>query len=77
MFFISGIFFAATMIPQQYWYLFSWNPLFHAIELSRDAFFISYATPVGDWVYLSTCALVSLAFGLICFYANRMRFITK
>ena len=34
MFLISGIFFCATMIPQQYWYLFSWNPVFHILELS-------------------------------------------
>ena len=49
MFMISGIFFCATMIPAKYWFLFTWNPIFHAIELSRDAFFESYVTPVGDW----------------------------
>jgi len=76
LFFISGIFFAATMIPQQYWYLFTWNPIFHAIELSRDAFFTSYVTPVGSWLYLSLCALVSFTLGIITFYQNRMRFLT-
>jgi capsular polysaccharide transport system permease protein len=76
MFFISGIFFAATMIPQQYWYLFSWNPVFHAIELSRDAFFASYTTPVGSWFYLSVWALVSFTLGITAFYQNRMRFLT-
>ncbi len=77
MFFISGIFFAATMIPQQYWYLFSWNPIFHAIELSRDAFFISYISPIGSWQYLGLCALVSFCLGIVVFYQNRMRFITS
>ena len=76
MFFISGIFFAAPMIPQQYWYLFSWNPIFHAIELSRDAFFVSYVTPVGSWLYLSLCALVSFTLGIVTFYQSRMRFLT-
>lgn len=76
LFFISGIFFAATMIPQQYWYLFTWNPVFHAIELSRDAFFVSYITPVGSWLYLSLCALVSFTLGIVTFYQNRMRFLT-
>ena len=76
LFFISGIFFAATMIPQQYWYLFTWNPIFHAIELSRDAFFVSYVTPVGSWLYLSLCALVSFTLGIVTFYQNRMRFLT-
>ena len=76
LFFISGVFFAATMIPQQYWYLFTWNPIFHAIELSRDAFFVSYVTPVGSWLYLSLCALVSFTLGIVTFYQNRMRFLT-
>jgi capsular polysaccharide transport system permease protein len=75
MFFISGIFFAATMIPQQYWYLFSWNPIFHAIELSRDAFFITYTTPIGSWEYLGLCALISFSAGIFLFYRHRTRFI--
>jgi len=77
MFFISGIFFTATMIPQQYWYLFTWNPIFHALELSRDAFFIAYTSPIGSWEYLSFSALVSLTTGLGLFYNNRIRFISK
>ena len=76
MFMISGIFFCATMIPQQYWYLFTWNPIFHVIELSRDAFFASYTTPVGSWEYVGLCALVSFSVGLMLFNLNRNRFIT-
>lgn len=76
MLFISGVFFCATMIPQQYWYLFSWNPIFHAIELSRDAFFASYTTPVGSWEYMGLCALVAISIGLMLFQLNRNRFIT-
>lgn len=75
MFFISGIFFCATMIPQQYWYLFTWNPIFHVLELSRDAFFSTYTTPVGSWEYLGLCALVSFSIGLMMFHLNRNRFI--
>ena len=77
MFFISGIFFCATMIPQQYWYLFTWNPIFHVIELSRDALFESYSTPVGSWAYVASIALVSNAIGLMLYQANRQRFITS
>lgn len=75
MFFISGIFYSASMIPPQYWHLFTWNPLFHIIELSRDAFFESYKTPVGDWFYVSLAALISFSFGLMTFRINRHRFI--
>ncbi len=76
MFFISGILFCATMIPQQYWYLFSWNPIFHVMELSRDAFFASYTTPIGSWEYVGLCALVSISIGLVLYQVNRNRFIT-
>jgi len=72
---ISGIFFSATMVPQQYWYLFSWNPVFHAIELSRDGFFFSYTTPVGSWEYLVAVTLVINAVALMLYQVNRQRFV--
>jgi capsular polysaccharide transport system permease protein len=75
MFFVSGIFFCATMIPQQYWYLFTWNPIFHAIELSRDAFFVSYETPVGSWLYLGLLTLGFNVLGLMLYRINRIRFV--
>jgi capsular polysaccharide transport system permease protein len=73
---ISGVMFSATMIPSQYWYLFDWNPVFHAIELSRDGYFSAYTTPVGDWGYLELCAFICFSFGLMTFQINRLRFIT-
>ncbi|WP_260680351.1 ABC transporter permease [Thalassotalea sp. PS06] len=76
MFLISGIFFSATMIPSQYWFLFDWNPIFHVIELSRDAYFQSYTTPVGDWKYVCFVVLCCLAAGLMTFQINRLKFIT-
>ncbi|MCL1126836.1 ABC transporter permease [Shewanella surugensis] len=75
LFFISGIFFCAVMIPPQYWHLLDWNPIFHAIELSRDSFFKAYESPVGSWFYLSFCALVSFSSGLALFHLSRQRFI--
>ncbi|MCH1930208.1 ABC transporter permease [Shewanella sp. A25] len=75
MFFISGIMFCATMIPQQYWYLLSWNPLFHVTELSRDAYFDGYQTPVGSFTYLGLWAIASFTLGLMTFRINRGRFI--
>lgn len=77
MFFISGIFYCATMIPPQYWYLFSWNPVFHAIELSRHSFFESYATPIGDWGYLAFISVLLFVVGFMAFWVSRRRFITS
>jgi capsular polysaccharide transport system permease protein len=76
MFMISGVFFCATMIPAQYWYLFDWNPIFHVIELSRDAMFASYTTPVGSWQYVGLWALSTVSVGLMLYQVNRNRFIT-
>lgn len=76
MFFVSGIFFCATMVPQQYWYLFTWNPIFHVIEISRDALFSTYVTPVGSWAFLCFFALVTNAIGLMLYQVNRQRFIS-
>jgi capsular polysaccharide transport system permease protein len=77
MFLISGIFFTATMIPQKYIYLFDWNPIFHVIELIRQAMFVSYTSPVGDWQYVAFCALVVNAAGLMLYQVSRQRFITS
>jgi capsular polysaccharide transport system permease protein len=77
MFMISGIFFTATMIPQKYLYLFDWNPIFHVIELIRQAMFVSYTSPIGDWQYVAFCALVSNAAGLMLYQVSRQRFITS
>jgi len=77
LFFISGVLFCATMIPANYWYLFDWNPIFHAIELIHDAMFASYTTPVGSWSYLGSCALVAVGVGLMLYQVNRQRFITS
>jgi capsular polysaccharide transport system permease protein len=77
MFMISGIFFTATMIPQKYLYLFDWNPIFHCIELIRQAMFVSYTSPIGDWQYVAFCALAANAAGLMLYQISRQRFITS
>ena len=77
LFFISGIFFVATSIPQQYWYLFTWNPVFHVMELSRESFFDVYTSPVASWFYLIFCSICSLGIGLTLFHVNRFRFLLK
>lgn len=77
MFMISGVFFTATMIPQKYHYLLEWNPIFHIIELARQAMFISYTTPVGEWQYVAFCALVTNAAGLMLYQISRQRFIAS
>ena len=73
MIFISGVFYTITMIPERYWYLLAWNPVLHAIELGRDAFFESYTTPLGSWWYLGGCAICFLTVGLMMYRVSRNR----
>ena len=77
MFFMSGILFVATMVPQKYLYLFDWNPIFHIVELTRQSMFVSYTSPIGDWQYVAFCALVTNAAGLMLYQVSRQRFISS
>lgn len=74
---ISGVFFSASMIPEQYWHLLTWNPVFHALELVRDGWFRSYSTPAGSWSYMIESVVVVNSLGLMLYWRNRARFITS
>lgn len=76
-FFLSGVFFAVTMIPAQFWIYITWNPLLHITELSRDAMFKSYNTPVGDWWYLIKICISVWGLGISLYWINRQRFIAS
>jgi len=53
LFFISGIFFSLQDIPQQYWSYVNWNPLLHAIELTRYAAYPAYGEVGVSYFYLN------------------------
>ncbi len=63
MFWLSGIFFTATELPGSSLELFYYSPLFHAIEIIREGFFLGYTSPLSD-------PLVPLVFGAVFFSAS-------
>jgi capsular polysaccharide transport system permease protein len=69
MFFISGVFFSMRDIPKDYWWLLDWNPLLHAIELSRYSSYTTYGTTGVSFTYLWTLTLLSLFFSLLFYRA--------
>jgi len=73
--FVSGIFYTATMIPAQYWYLLTWNPVFHIIEMMREAMFITYTSPVADSGYVLLVGFILNALGLMMFSVSKQRFL--
>jgi len=58
MFWISGIFFTATELTESAVQIFWYNPLFHAIELVREGFFLGYQSPISSMLYPLTFSLV-------------------
>ncbi len=51
--------------PEEVLYACSWNPLFHAVEWVRSAYYLGYPTQFLDKTYLVGCAVGSVAIGLL------------
>ncbi len=77
LYFISGIFFSASVLPDAYRDYFLWNPLFHAIELIRDACFSSFDAVGCSWLYLSMASVCTLCFGLALYRQNAVRLLMQ
>ena len=71
MFWISGIFFTATELPSSLLPYLQWNPLLHAIEITRSGVFLNYtstfatmAVPLGvSAIFLMASYIMQSAFG--------------
>jgi len=65
LFFLSGLFFTANMLPDFALDYLKYNPLLHAIELGRVYFFVGYETPIGTLIFPVLTALGLNAIGLM------------
>jgi capsular polysaccharide transport system permease protein len=75
---LSGIIYPASRMPHELLPYLLWNPLLHAIELIRGAFFVHYHTVAGlsaGYVVMSTLAL--LALGLAWFWSHRLEMLAR
>jgi capsular polysaccharide transport system permease protein len=70
LYFISCIMFPLHSIPTDYWPYLLWNPLVHAVELSREAVMPGYVSEGVSLSYLAICSLVTVFAGL-ALYRNR------
>ncbi len=77
LFFISGIFFSLQDIPREYWHYLDWNPLLHAVELTRYAAYPSYGNAGVSEFYLSICTLCSVFFALACYQVSWKQAISR
>jgi capsular polysaccharide transport system permease protein len=77
MFFISGVFFSLQDIPREYWHLLDWNPVLHAIELTRYAVYSSYGSEGVSLEYLSGTVLVFSFFSLAVYHISWKQAISR
>ncbi|MGL6260690.1 ABC transporter permease [Vibrio sp. WXL210] len=66
--FISGVFFSLQDIPKEMWKYFDWNPIVHAIELSRQSAYPSFGAVGVSELYLNISTLVVTFFSLACYH---------
>lgn len=62
--FASGVIFTASSLPSFLLPYFSWNPVFHGIEIARTMWYPAYRTPIGDWGYIIVVGISLSAFGI-------------
>jgi capsular polysaccharide transport system permease protein len=67
LYFVSGVFFSVTSIPEEYYVYLAWNPLLICITLIRDYMFTSYYPPeiFISYNHLFLLILANLYFGLL------------
>ena len=77
LFFISGVFFSLQDFPREYWHYLNWNPILHAIELTRYAAYNAYGNEGVSVNFLSIVTLVTTFFALAIYYTNWRQAISR
>lgn len=69
----SGTLFVSAALPERIAYILSWNPVFHAVEWMRLAYFPGYSDNWLDRGYIISFGALSLCLGLFLERILRMR----
>lgn len=77
LYFISCIMFPLHNVPKEYWPYLLWNPLVHAVELSRESVFPGYISAGVSLSYLGFCALITLFVGLALYRTREEAMLTS
>ncbi|TRX57413.1 ABC transporter permease [Thalassomonas sp. M1454] len=77
LFFISAVFFSLKDIPEDYWVYLNWNPILHAIELSRDSAHPSFQAVGVSTEYLSVSVLITVFFAMACYRITWKKIISR
>lgn len=71
----SAIFFPAEIIPPDFQWILTWNPVYAMISLTRDAFLYGQFFDTFTLLFATAAALGSLIIGVILFYKYQDKFI--
>ncbi|MGZ8362988.1 MAG: ABC transporter permease [Caulobacteraceae bacterium] len=63
--FVSGVIHTGASVPSYLLGYFSWNPVFHGIEIARQSWHPTYRAPVFDPWYIVLCCIGLISVGLI------------
>jgi capsular polysaccharide transport system permease protein len=69
LFFISGVFFSLQDFPNEYWQYLDWNPILHAIELTRFSVYSTYGDAGVNLSYLASVAFTFIVLSLGLYFA--------
>ncbi|WP_017348465.1 ABC transporter permease [Pantoea sp. A4] len=77
LYFISCIMFPLHSIPTDYRSYFLWNPIVHAVELSRESIIPSYQSDGVSIYYLAFCTLIAFFIGLAVYRIREKAMLTS
>lgn len=77
LFFISGVFFTLSTLPEEAHAYLLWNPVLHFLEALRTFTFTSYQSPIHDWTYPIVMTLIINAVALLLYRRCRYGLITR
>jgi len=65
MFFLSGVFFTANELPDRVLAVFAFNPILHAVEISRDGMLFHYQSRIASPLYALLWIAIMLSAALV------------
>lgn len=73
--FASAIFYPEEIIPDQYRFVLTFNPLYHFIDGFRDLVYVGTLPSILNVVVCMAIALISMVIGVVVFERNQQKFI--
>ena len=77
LFFVSGVFFSLQDFPKEYWHFLNWNPILHAIELTRYSVHSTYGHEGVSLEFLASIVLIFVFMSLALYHVSWKQAISR